>query len=140
MDRRIVQEKLESLRRCVQRIEHKRPDTVEALRADIDLQDILSLNLTRAVQVSVDLAAHLVSGLDVPAPNTMADTFRALAEANVLSEDAASRMVAAVGFRNVAVHAYQSIDWTVVHAICHNHLDDFRTFAETIVRSSSSDQ
>lgn len=72
MDRRVVLDKLESLRRCIQRIESKRPDTLEALQADLDLQDILSLNLTRAVQVSVDVAAHLVADLDVPAPDTMA--------------------------------------------------------------------
>lgn len=133
MDRRVVLDKLESLRRCVRRIESKRPDTLEALRADEDLQDILSLNLTRAVQVSVDLAAHLVAGLDVPAPDTMAGVFTALGEAGVLSPALTARMRAAVGFRNVAVHAYQTIDWAVVYRICHEHLGDFRDFAEAVL-------
>lgn len=133
MDRRVILDKLESLRRCVLRVEHKRPDTLEALQADPDLQDILSLNLTRAVQVSVDLAAHLVADLDVPAPETMAGVFAALGEAGVLSPELTGRMRAAVGFRNVAVHAYQSIDWAVVHRISHDHLDDFRAFAQAVL-------
>ena len=37
MDRRVIADKLERLRRCVQRIEHKRPSTLAALAADVDL-------------------------------------------------------------------------------------------------------
>lgn len=132
MDRRVVLDKLESLRRCVERVEARRPETVAALEQDLDLQDILSLNLTRAVQVSVDVAAHVVAGLDVPAPTTMGETFDALARTGVVSPELAERMRAAVGFRNVAVHAYQTIDWEIVMAICHRHLNDFRTFARAV--------
>ena len=135
MDRRVVLEKIEALRRCLARVESRRPDTVEALRQNLDLQDILSLNLTRAVQVSVDLAAHLVADLEVPPPDSMADAFRVLADADVLPHEVAARMVAAVGFRNVAVHAYQTIDWAIVLAISHHHLDDFRAFAQAVVHS-----
>jgi hypothetical protein len=35
MDRRVIAHKLERLRRCVQRIEHKRPPTLAALAADV---------------------------------------------------------------------------------------------------------
>jgi uncharacterized protein YutE (UPF0331/DUF86 family) len=41
-------------------------------------------------------------------------------------------MKAAVGFRNVAVHTYQVIDWKIVYRICHEHLGEFRMFARTI--------
>ena len=57
MDRVILTEKLESLRRCLQRIEAKTPGDVESLRGDPDLQDIVVLNLTRAVQVCVDIGS-----------------------------------------------------------------------------------
>lgn len=56
MDKLILAEKLEALRRCVQRVEARRPDSVQALQADVDRQDILALNLTRAVQLCVDAA------------------------------------------------------------------------------------
>ena len=59
MDREVVEQKLESLRRCVGRIEAKSPADAQMLVADIDLQDIVSLNLSRAVQVCVDIGASL---------------------------------------------------------------------------------
>jgi hypothetical protein len=44
MDREVIEQKLESLRRCVQRIETKSPTDAATLMTDIDLQDIVALN------------------------------------------------------------------------------------------------
>ena len=79
MDRQVVEQKLESLRRCLLRVTEKCPLDAASLVRDVDAQDIITLNLTRAVQVSVDLAAHLIASRDVPAPNTMGQSFEALA-------------------------------------------------------------
>ena len=57
MDREVVAQKLESLRRCLQRIKTKCPADVATLASELDLQDIVSLNLSRAVQISVDIGA-----------------------------------------------------------------------------------
>lgn len=133
MDRHVIADKLERLRRCVQRIEHKRPSTLEALVTDYDLQDILSVNLERAVQLCVDIAAHIIADREVSAPTTMAAAFEALHTLHILSSDLANSMKKAVGFRNIAVHNYQEIDWEIVFNICHHKLDDFRTFAQAIV-------
>lgn len=132
MDETIINEKLESLRRCVDRIEEKRPESVKELENDHDIQDILSLNLTRAVQVAVDIATHLLSDSSEPAPDSMGQAFRLLAESGMIPNELGTRMVAAVGFRNIAVHSYRQIDWAIVHAICHDRLEDFRAFARHV--------
>ena len=54
MDREVIEHKLESLRRCLQRVADKCPPNPEMLERDPDLQDIIALNLTRAVQLCVD--------------------------------------------------------------------------------------
>ena len=55
MDTLIVAEKLESLGRCLARIEQKCPASASLLAADPDAQDIVVLNLSRAVQLCVDM-------------------------------------------------------------------------------------
>ena len=45
MDRDLVETKLESLRRCVDRIADKTPSSVGQLLQDSDAQDIIALNL-----------------------------------------------------------------------------------------------
>ncbi|MEX0606051.1 MAG: DUF86 domain-containing protein [Marinobacter sp.] len=102
MDQQLINQKLESLRRCVQRIESKVPPTAEGLRADLDAQDIIALNLTRAVQVCVDIAAHWLSEhSNSKSPQTMGQMFSALSEAGVIDKALSDRLRKAVGFRNV---------------------------------------
>jgi uncharacterized protein YutE (UPF0331/DUF86 family) len=132
MDRLILAEKLESLRRCVQRVEARRTETVDALRHDVDRQDILALNLTRAVQLCVDAAGIVIADSDEAAPQTMGQAFDALARLGAIDDALAKRMKAAVGFRNIAVHSYQTVNWDIVFAISHRGLEDFRDFAKAM--------
>ena len=132
MDREVIEQKLESLRHCLQRIEAKCPADAQTLATDPDLQDIVALNLSRAVQVCVDIGAHLISGMDVPPPDTMGQTFDLLAQAGVLTAALAGSLKKAVGFRNIAVHNYEAINWHIVHSIAKNHLVDFTEFAKVV--------
>jgi uncharacterized protein YutE (UPF0331/DUF86 family) len=130
--------KLDSLHRCLARIASKTPDSVEALQRDLDLQDIIALNLERAVQVCVDIAAHILAEFSTPAPATMAESFERLRDLGVISEQTAMRIKKAVGFRNISVHEYQKIDWKIVYRIITEHLDDFKTFAGQILDWSNA--
>lgn len=136
MDRALIDQKLESLRRCIRRVEDKLPDSLEALRKDMDAQDIVALNLTRAVQICVDLASHwLAEHSEAAAPKTMGQTFDILADEGLVDDQLALRMKKAVGFRNVMVHSYDEIDWAIVHAIGTDHLGDFKAFAKVFLSS-----
>lgn len=128
----MIENKLESMRRCVARIEATCPATAGEFATNLDAQDIVSLNLTRSVQLAVDVGLCLLAGMEVPAPATMGETFSALGQAGVLSSELAARLRGAVGFRNIAVHSYQAIDWSVVHGLCARRLDDFRDFARAV--------
>jgi uncharacterized protein YutE (UPF0331/DUF86 family) len=138
MDREVIEQKLETLRRCLQRVTDKCPPDPETLGRDPDLQDIIALNLTRAVQLCVDIGAHLIAGMDVPPPDTMGQTFDALAKAGVIHESLALQLKKAVGFRNIAVHNYEEVDWTIVHTIARHHLGDFIEFAKVIASGLSA--
>jgi len=129
MDREVIEQKLESLRRCLKRIAEKCPPDPETLGHNPDLQDIIALNLTRAVQLCVDIGAHLISGMEVPPPDTMGQTFDTLSKAGIIPESLAMQLKKAVGFRNIAVHNYEEIDWAIVHSIARDRLGDFTEFA-----------
>ena len=132
MDRVVVRQKLESLRRCLARIRSKEPISLGRLQEDFDLQDIVSLNLTRAVQMAVDIGAHMVSAQTQAAPATMGETFDQLGRMGVISEALALKLKKSVGFRNVAVHNYNAVNWAIVFSILQDHLQDFDAFAKAI--------
>jgi uncharacterized protein YutE (UPF0331/DUF86 family) len=131
MDEVVIAQKLESLRRCTERIESKFPSSLGALIGDVDVQDILVLNLSRAVQICVDLAMHRISTSGSPVPQNMGQAFDSLAQQKVISDALAIRMRRAVGFRNIAVHSYENIDWAVVYVVAKEHLNDFREFSNS---------
>lgn len=103
-----------------------------ALQDDPDRQDILALNLTRSVQLCVDMAGVVIADSDEPAPQTMGQAFDALARMGVIDDAIARKMKAAVGFRNIVVHDYQAVDWRIVFDITHQGMEDFRTFAKAV--------
>ncbi len=127
MDRVVVDRTLDSLRRCLLRVRSKCPANAATLAADVDLQDFLVLNLSRAVQICVDLAAHLLVSRELPPPDTMGQACERLEEAEVLDAELALRMRKAVGIRTIAVHAYDAIDWDLVFAIASTPALTWRT-------------
>ena len=133
MDSELVTTKLESLARCVDRIRAKTPPDLETLRHDVDTQDILAVNLERAVQICLDIALHTIARrTSWPVPESMAEAFRILEAQGLLRSQVADALVSAVGFRNLSVHAYDKIDWDIVWSIVTRRLDVFPAFARQI--------
>lgn len=85
------------------------------------------------MQLCVDVAAHLVAETDWPSPETMAEAFEHRRDMGIISAELADDLQGAVGVRNVAIHAYRSIDGAIVHTITHEHLDDFRQFTRRVL-------
>ena len=132
----VLHQKIDSLRNCIERIESKKPFSAEDLRVNFDLQDIISINLERAVQTCVDIAAHLLAEKNGPSPTTMADSFIYLAQEKVISENISKSLVKSVGLRNLLVHEYSKIDWDIVASVANEHLDTFRDFSKEILEFS----
>lgn len=134
MDQLILAEKIESLRCYIQRIEAKKPDNINLLIQNLDLQDILVINLTRAVQLCVDIGSHIISTANKPSLQTMGEVFTTLHELGAITSESCEQLEKAIGFRNIAVHHYEAINWEIVYAICQNSVQDFRRFAQEISR------
>ena len=128
MDKEVLENKLESLIRCIHRIKDQNISKLEELEQNIDKQEIIILNLQRAVQLCVDVGNHILLDYKTQTPSTMADTFKYLAENLIISMENAEQLSHAVGFRNIAVHQYEDIDCKIVFSIITEHLDDFKTF------------
>jgi uncharacterized protein YutE (UPF0331/DUF86 family) len=128
----VIASKLESLRRCLDRITSKKPESLDQLLGNIDLQDILALNLERSIQLCVDIANHILSTLDDSPAMSMAESFERLSEKEIISIEMAGNLRRAVDFRNLSVHAYDKIDWNLVWNNLGSDLNDLVNFVEII--------
>jgi uncharacterized protein YutE (UPF0331/DUF86 family) len=132
MDIDIIRVRQDGIARCIRRIQTKAGIPYDLFVEDYDAQDVVVLNLERAVQQAVDVATHVLAETAEPVPETMRDAFDSLRRIGVLTEPTADRMMKAVGFRNTAVHAYQRIDWQIVHSIVTDRLGDFSDFIREV--------
>lgn len=118
------------LERCLVRV-------FEEARFDPELTnwthvDALVMNLERACQAAIDLAMHLVARDRLGMPQNSAEAFVLLQKKGILSEKTTLALASMVGFRNVAVHAYQSLNLLVVKSIVAHDWVVFVDFAHEL--------
>lgn len=116
VDKDIVLEKVKNIQNCLKRIQEKTRGNPASL-LNIDVQEIFVLNLQRAVQSAIDLAAHIVSDEGLGLPNELKENFSLMEKANIIPPDLSEKLQKMVGFRNIAVHEYAEIDVDVLRAI-----------------------
>ena len=122
-------EKIDSINRCLKRIREETkldPDLLE----DFNIQDVFVLNLQRAVQQCIDLAAHIVADEQLGSPKTMKDNFIVLKNKKYLDKKLCQSLCSMVGFRNIAVHAYRDLELEILQSVLVNHLSDLSDFVE----------
>ena len=124
----VVAAKIATIDRCLQRIVEVRGQRRAAL-LPVDVDDIVAVNLQRAIQAAIGLAAHVVATEGYGLPDTVAASFSLLETNGVIEGNLADRMRRMVGFRNLAVHDYQVLNPDIIEAIVTRHLDDLRSFA-----------
>ncbi|MCD9022929.1 type VII toxin-antitoxin system HepT family RNase toxin [Cohnella silvisoli] len=125
----IILNKTETIRRCIQRIHEEYQQNEENLNI-LTKQDSIILNLQRACEACIDIAMHIVSDRKLGIPQNSRDAFQILEQHNLITKEISSRMNAMVGFRNIAVHDYQTIQLIIVKNIITHHINDFSSFAE----------
>ena len=132
VDRDIVTAKVATIDRCLQRISETRGER-RAILLPVEAEDIVVLNLQRAVQAAIDLATHVVAAEGYALPDSVAAFFSVLEGHGILESPLAERLRRMVGFRNIAIHDYQALDARIVEAIVSRHLTDLRLFAARVI-------
>lgn len=125
----VVVSKAAIVERCVARVREVHGGDDDALARDLLRQDSIVLNLQRACEAAIDLAMHIVRQRRLGVPQESREAFRLLEAAGIIDADLSASLQRMVGFRNVAVHAYQTLDLTVVRAVVATGLDELLAFA-----------
>jgi uncharacterized protein YutE (UPF0331/DUF86 family) len=123
--------RLQQLERLIDQLERVREGGEMTYLADEDLRMMSERRLELALQICIDVGAHLISELSAAAPNDYAGVFKSLADAGHLDRGLGERLSAAARQRNLLVHLYLDIDNRKVFAAL-RHLDDLREFAGVV--------
>lgn len=129
----VILNKISVIERCMNRIREVYANEPSNLK-DYTKQDSIILNIQRACEASIDLAMHIVSEQRFGLPQTSRDAFDMLQSHSIIDEGIAKRLKAMVGFRNIAVHDYQTINIDILKQIVENHLIDFSDYTKQILK------
>lgn len=129
----VIYNKAATIERCVKRVLEVYGDNPENLN-DFTKQDSMILNIQRACEASIDLAMHVVSEKKLGLPKTSREAFDILEQAELLQPALAKSLKAMVGFRNIAVHDYQSLNLNILQSIIEEHLNDFTSYTSVIMK------
>jgi len=133
VDADVVFAKLDVIDRCLQRIEAIRGGRRQELEP-VDVDDIIAINLQRAIQAAIDLASHVVAEEGYGVADSTAGVFTLLEQRGVIDGALAGRLRKMVGFRNIAIHEYRSVDPEIVEAILEKHLGDLRDLGARVIQ------
>jgi uncharacterized protein YutE (UPF0331/DUF86 family) len=131
-DEDVVLAKVSNARACIETVkglhEVDAPQIEDWMRLDLTV-----LNLQRAIEACLDLANHLIAANGWELPRSGGHSIAVLVHNKVVPSVDLDALTSMVGFRNIAVHNYATIDPAVVDTIVSDHLDDILRLTERVM-------
>jgi uncharacterized protein YutE (UPF0331/DUF86 family) len=130
----VLLNKAATIERCVARARDEYAKDPVGFATDYTRQDAAILNNQRACEAALDMGQHLVRRERLGVPQSARNVFDLLAQGGWMPWDLATALKRMVGFRNIAVHDYQTLQLPITVAVITQHLDDFLVFSSTLIR------
>lgn len=129
----VLLNKAATIERCVGRAREEYLKNPTTFASDFTRQDAAILNIQRACEAALDMGQHLIRRERLGLPQSARDIFTLLAQGGWIEASLADGLKRMVGFRNIAVHDYQTLQLAVTIAILENHLDDFLLYSRALI-------
>lgn len=83
-----------------------------------------------SIEAVIDLSNHLISQNNLRVSESYADTFKILADSDIIPEDLALRLMEMTKFRNRLVHIYWDIDDEIIYDVINEDIRDIEEFID----------
>ncbi len=130
---KVLLTKFASLEKCIKRVREEYVACEGDIEHDILRQDSILLNLERACEQCLSMGQRMIRLKKLGLPKEYRDIFIVLKEAKIISEELSERLQRMVGFRNVAIHDYQALDFERIKWIIEKGVDDLLTFGKITI-------
>ena len=123
-----------TIERCVARAREEYDRDPATFATDFTRQDAAILNVQRACEAALDMAQHIARREQLGVPQGARDVFELLARSGWIDQALADALKRMVGFRNIAVHDYQSLQLAITVNVITLHLPEFLRFTELVLK------
>ena len=129
--------KAATIERCVARAREEYFSDPATFATNFTRQDAAILNIQRACEAALDMGQHLIRRDRLGVPQSARDVFTLLAQAGRIEQPLAEALQRMVGFRNIAVHDYQTLQLPITVAIIEKHLDEFLDYSKALLQGAA---
>lgn len=137
VDRNVFDRRLAKLERLLADLRQVATTDREFFLADRKTRALAERWLHLAIECAIDLAHHLIADAGWESPATYRETFRILAQHEVLEPELAKNMEAWAGMRNVLVHLYLDIDHETLYTTLTTELDQLEDYGTAIAQAAA---
>jgi len=132
--------KAATIERCVARAREEYQADPNSFATNHTRQDAAILNIQRACEAALDMGHHLIRREKLGIPQSARDVFTLLSQADWPDHGLAESLKRMVGFRNIAVHDYQSLQMPITCNIITQHLDEFLLYSKNIIKKDAMNE
>ena len=125
--------KAATIERCVARAREEYAQDPATFADNHTRQDAAILNIQRACEAALDMGQHLIRRERLGVPQSARDVFGLLAQGGWIDAALADGLKRMVGFRNIAMHDYQSLQLPIMVSIIALHLDEFLQYSRALL-------
>lgn len=129
----LLSKKLDFLNEQIHKIENMEFSEQDFVQ-DVDIHDLVVFRLQQAVETCIDIAAHIIAGMDAPRKETAKDAFGYLGEKGIISKELSLKMGKASDFRNRVVHGYNDFDFKLLFKDYRQDLKDLHQFGVGVLK------
>jgi uncharacterized protein YutE (UPF0331/DUF86 family) len=130
----VVLNKAATIERCVARAREEYAAAGADFASNFSRQDAAVLNIQRACEAALDLGQHLIRRDRLGVPQSARNVFDLLAQAGRIDAALAESLKKMVGFRNIAVHDYQTLLLPITVSVITQHLGEFLQLTAALLR------
>jgi len=128
----LITKKLSRLREYLKYLKTIREISLETFLSDFKERGAAERYLQLAIETIIDVGNEIISILQLRRPERYREIPHILAENDIIPKEFADRIAKMIGFRNILVHDYATIDRTLEYQFLKTRLSDFELFMKHI--------
>ncbi|MGB9660258.1 MAG: type VII toxin-antitoxin system HepT family RNase toxin [Nitrososphaerales archaeon] len=134
VEKTLITTKLSKLSQYLKFLRELKKSSMEEFTADFKISGAIERYLQVAIECIIDIGNEIISSLQLKRPERYRDIPYILSEAKIISKPFAETLASMIGFRNLLVHDYVSINLNLVYEFLQTKLSDFENFMKYIAR------
>jgi uncharacterized protein YutE (UPF0331/DUF86 family) len=129
----VIRKRLNKMDEYLQILYGMQKYTLEEFLSDPEHYASVERFLHMAIETTIDIGIHIVSGLGMGEVNWYSDIAAIMEKKGYISVELREKWIRIVGFRNILVHQYIEVDRKIVYDVLQNRLGNLEELKKVFI-------